>query len=88
MVWFMLAIPKTGIIDTDPIAARVREILDERSSGTGSAAELWAVQRKRRIGLARSTATAAYLRAGEWRQAADRHHRLGPYRWRDWRLVG
>ena len=40
LVVFMRAIPKTGIIDTDPIAARVQEILDERSSGTGSAADL------------------------------------------------
>ena|SRR5215813_5287764 len=40
VVWFMRAISKMGIIDTDPIAARVQKILDERSSGTGSAADL------------------------------------------------
>ena len=25
---------------------------------------------------------------GKWRQVADRHNRLRPYRWRDWRIVG
>src|SRR2546429_6833810 len=63
-----------GVLDAE---ARVFGLLSPCAAG-----------RKRCIGLVRSTATAAYFCAGKWRQAAHRHHRVGPYRWRDWRIVG